>query len=732
MRTGLHALAALSLFAAILTAYGPGLSGPFFLDDLLIERQAVPPLRGDVVWRTLSQRRGLTNLTFTANLWVHGRSPFGFRLINVLLHAIAAIALMECTRISLLLRRPKVPSRQTALALAWLVAMLWALHPMQVSVAGYVIQRYEGLMGLCFITTLLGVALAARPGRGSPAMGGIIALSAMAIGLGTKETILVAPLVALLYDRIMIAGDWAAFLRRRGWIHAGLWLLALSQAGVIVHMVQPGESAATPSPWTASIQRAAGFGIEDLPWNVYLFSQPPALMHYLRGIVWPVGLMIDYGLKPQSVHRLWRGLPMEAAYSVSLVLVCILIAIGLVSLWRRRPAGFLIASALLVLAPTSSVIPILDPVFDHRMYLPLAFAAAGATWVACSMLEKWPRTKPGAMIVAIVVLSALAGVTLWRNVEHRSARAMWERAVAQDAHQARGWNHLARAQLAAGDPKAASIAAKRATTEDPLMVDAYVNRGQINLELGQWEAARQTLSLAIRLRPADWRAHQALALAWEGLGQLDQARQAAETAVQWGPDQAMPRINLGRIYLECRQIPQAEDAAKAAIQRDPSSAPAWNLFGLTQQQRGQWDQAVAAHTRALACDSNDVESLLHRGACYRSTGQWEQAYDDYVQVTRQRPEDARGWLNLGAMLLLANKPNDAIPMFDRTLRLQPELLPAYLNRAAALVQVGLLHEAEQDLLRYQQRGGKPDPKLVEGIKQAKRHPPTSPFIQGEK
>jgi len=241
--------------------------------------------------------------------------------------------------------------------LALAAALLWTLHPLQTECVTYLSQRAETLMGLFYLLTLYAVI------RGSQgpwsAVWYAVAAAACLLGMASKEIMASAPLCVLLYDRAFLAGSWRAAWRRR-------WKLYLALGGTWLYL---GYLILTAHGRGGTV----GFGLPITPWQ-HLRNQFVAICLYLRLAVWPHPLVLDYlGF---WVHRFGEAAPYA-------VVVAGLLAATLAALWRRPKVGFLGAWFFLVLAPSSSVFPLVETVAEHRMYLPLAALVVGAvvTWL---------------------------------------------------------------------------------------------------------------------------------------------------------------------------------------------------------------------------------------------------------------------------------------------------------------------------------------------------------------
>ncbi len=236
------------------------------------------------------------------------------------------------------------------------------------------------------------------------------------LGMASKEVMVSAPLTVLLYDRTFCTGSFREACRRRYGLYlalAGTWLLL----GWLV--ISTGGRGGT-----------AGFASHFFTWWSYLLTQPGVITHYLRLSLWPSALCLDYD---------W-----PAAQTASEVLYPGLLVVGLLGLtaWAlvKRPAwGFLGAWFFMILAPTSSFVPISDAAFEHRMYLSLA-AVTTALVVGGALAGRWlvhrgKITRPVSQVIGgcLVTFTAfvLGILTFQRNLDYRSDVSIWEDTLAK-------------------------------------------------------------------------------------------------------------------------------------------------------------------------------------------------------------------------------------------------------------------------------------------------------------
>ena len=212
------------LLLAAVIVYSDSFHGPFIFDDGPAIEQATAKQPWPV-WHTLIGPRPVVQATLALNYFIGGYNETGYHVGNLCIHILAALALFGVIRRTL--RLPSFGGRfdeKTAASLAFCAALLWAVHPLQTQAVTYVIQRMESLMGLFYLLTLYCFIRAASSPK--PRAWHVAAVAACALGMGSKEVMVSAPLIVLLYDRSFIAGSFREALRRRwgfmsGWRRRG-------------------------------------------------------------------------------------------------------------------------------------------------------------------------------------------------------------------------------------------------------------------------------------------------------------------------------------------------------------------------------------------------------------------------------------------------------------------------------------------------------------------------------
>jgi tetratricopeptide (TPR) repeat protein len=660
---------ALVIALAGLAVYSNSLSGPFVFDDQLsiVENASIREWwrLGSVLFpeRELpTAGRPLVNLSFALNYAAGGLDVRGYHLGNLALHIGCALLMFGVVRRTLELPAAGVPSTTTAANLAFGAALVWVIHPLNSEAVDYLSQRTELFMALFYVLTLYAAIRAWRSTR--PRAWQALAVLACGAGMACKESMVTAPVVVLLYDRIFLYKSAGDALRHRWRFYAGLaatWLLlaALMSSGPRIH--------------------SAGFSSGVSPWT-YLLNQTIMIARYVWLAVWPSSLVLNYGV-PLPL-TLGEVLP----YALIVVVLLVLTAIAL----GRRPAlGFLGAWVFITLAPTSSFVPIATEVgAERRMYLPLMALAVlaviavsrGIVLLATARSSRAERLTSSifrwaSASLLILASTALAAATISRNREYESslslARTVAERYPTSVAHHmlgaelsrtGRGDQALTELRLALpGDPKASytlgvelfrqdklneAIAAfERFVREQPMLLEVISARdlmGQAFARQRQWsQAARQYRTLLsmrpasveyqghlaeslfqdqafqeavveytkyLQLRPRDVPALTNLGIALAALDRGDEAITAFRRVVEIDARSGDAQKNLANALFDRRDTDGALEHARRAVALMPDDPGARDVLGRTLAVKGQLAAARAEFERALRIDPNHAEA----------------------------------------------------------------------------------------------------------------------------
>jgi len=577
-------LGAALLLAAAAGVYAGSLRNPFIFDDLPHIRDNADLRQDGAPWRVMFTKsfwtRPVLGLTLAANYALGGLDVRGYRAVNVAVHLLAALALAGLLRRTL--RRIGVGAGSLiADGLALATALLWTVHPLQTQSVTYIVQRGEAMMGLFYLLTLYGIVRAAESRR--PRWWYAAAVAACALGMGSKQVMITAPLVALLYDRTVLAGSLGEALRRRWGLYAGLaatWLVILPFAALVA---QNWLLAGAAPARSFMAQRPL-----PTPWE-YLRTEPGVLVHYLRLAVWPHPLCLDH---------FWPVARTAAEILPHAVLVTGLLGAAIWAAWRRPaglpsghpgtaagravadgtpavPGGDAVASPaprgrrsaaglaglvfFIILAPTSSVFPIEDPAFEHRMYLPLASVAAlavcgtyaaGAWALGRVVPADALRMRIGWMLASVLTAAAAAALgylTILRNEDYGSDYLMWSDIAAKRPDNPRAQYTLGNVLWRDGRLHEAIDRYREAIRLDGEHIHAHNNLANVLMGLGRYDEAVAEYRRALAIKPDYAEVWSNLGTCLALAGRRDEAIACFREALRLTPGLPLARNNLDRL-----------------------------------------------------------------------------------------------------------------------------------------------------------------------------------------
>lgn len=525
--------------------------------------------------------RPLVNLSFAINYRLGGLAPSGYHVMNIFFHVMNALLVMGIVRLTMRRAATGLPGDLVGFS----AALLWTLHPLNSEVVNYLTQRTESMMAFGYLLALYASIRAHSSTR--PLLWQSLAVMACAAGMACKETMVTAPVMLLLYDRVFVFASVRDAFRARGAFYgylAATWLL-LALLLINGQSISAGFSTAHVTPWT------------------YLLNQAVLVSRYLWLAVWPNGLVVYYGW-PQAltIAQVWP-------YALLLTL---LLAATVVSFIRTPRLAFLGAWFFVTLAPSSSLVPIATEAgAERRMYLPLAalvtLAVVAGAWV-------WRRVTPSrrslatslAVAALVLVATGFAALTLRRNHEYRSPLLLAETVLAR-------WP-TANAQQLVGTELAAIGRHEEAIRYLTRAVDGYPPAryflGQELYRVGRLDPAIDQLRHFIDAEPHLLAAHSAQVLigrALEQMGRLAEAVQQGQDVLAESPDDADAHALLADVYAAQEAFEDAIPHYRAFLAERPDDANAWNGLGIALVATGHQADAINAFWRAAAAAPTDAK-----------------------------------------------------------------------------------------------------------------------------
>jgi len=521
---------------AVFEIYWPAIHGPFLLDD-----SGMPYTAGTVDPTLSAWVKGLRPLlmfSFWLNYHTSGnQDTFGYHLVNVVLHVLnGSLILLAVRRV---LDWAGV-EKWHAGVLSVFAAGLFLLHPLQTESVTYIVSRSETLSVFWLLAAY--VAFLYRAGDAIYTLRALAILALFGAAVLTKEHTAVFPALLLLTDFYWNPGFSLLGIRRNWRLYAPIVVGGALAVAFVLRVLGTGPS--------------AGFGIKEFTWYQYFFTECRVIWDYLRMFVLPIGQNVDPDV-PIS-----HGIVDHGAILGFAGLIAASVAAWI---YRRR---FQIASYgwfvfLILLAPTSSFVPIWDPMAERRLYLPFI----GLLFIVVDFLRRWKTSRTTLVTALTIVLIIEAAATYQRNQLWASAISLWKDSVSGSPNKYRPRFQLAFAYFLAGDSGNA------------------IQQFQKTAELG-----KPTFDLLL-----DW------GLAYDAAGNLDQALDKLKQAAAMEQN-AHVYQTIGYVYGKMGKYPEALDALATSQKLDAGFPMTYYTRGNVFEEQGNRAQAAEEYKHALALD----------------------------------------------------------------------------------------------------------------------------------
>jgi protein O-mannosyl-transferase len=530
------ALGAILAGIVVLWAYWPSMNGPFLFDDTNLPF-AVSNISTQPLTAFLHGQRPL----LMASYWLSARlSPddtWWYHFLNVIIHCVTTVLVFFIVR-RLVVWANIAESRRGLLA--GFAAALFLLHPAQTEAVAYVAGRSDALsvmMAFAAFTVFL-----YRPEEGASWKTALAVLLLFGAALTSKEDTIALPALLLLTDLWWSKGSHWQGVWRNWKIYVPMALASVAGIAFFWNLLTHATT--------------AGFGFKEFTWYQYFFTEWRAIFVYLGMFLWPANLTLDWDF-PISHNVMEHGAIIWLAILISLMIAAWMVR-------RRFPLasyGFFVF--LILLAPTSSILPIKDPVAERRIY----FAMLGLLLVVVDVLARMKIDRQALAVGALVLVLMAAFVTHARAELWSDEVAIWEDTVRKSPEGGRPHFHLAM---------------------------SYYKAQRFDLALPEFEKTAQ-------LRPTDATVFLDWGLTYDSLNQPQAALEKLRQSAAMHPT-AQVYSQIGMVYGKRQDFPAALEALATAKQLDPNFPDTYVYLGVIHTRTNQLLEAVQDFRRALELD----------------------------------------------------------------------------------------------------------------------------------
>ncbi len=672
-----------------LAVYSNCFNNPFVFDDNSLlgneNIQELWPIYKPFLWSGESATAGrpILSFSFALNYALGGDKPFGYHLVNLLIHILNSFFLYLIIQGTF--RTPRLASSFSFVAspLAFVAALIWLVHPIHTECINYITQRSELLMGFFYLGTIY-AALRSWEGENKKTW---LCLSAVfcALGMATKEVMVTAPLLVFFYDYAFGGKNLRETFRERKILYlclAATWLILL---GLILS-----------NPRSSSV----GFShkISSLD---YLISQSYIIIHYLQTLFWPNVLVFDYGMAQAEVfsEHIFSFLAMTGLF------------LGSLGLYIYRPyLGFAPLSFFLILAPSSSFVPIVTEVgAERRVYLSSALiigliAGLAYAWLSSRKEKIVTRQKSYffALALAFLVISVLSYRSFLRNNDYANKVRIWESALQAVPDNPRAYHNLG---VALGDRKEfqkSQECFEKALALKPRYASCHYHLSLYSLHQGKLEEAlgqKEKLRKMAPHHPKLWELYRHLGDYELKREDIDQAYHYYEKILQRHPKSVALLKKLASYALQKGKWDRAFEFYEKALLRKPEDVDTYNVLGMIRLQQGDFPKAMEFYRKATDIDPKSPDAYNNIGVAFERQGDFPGALTYYYQALRLNEESVTTYHNIIMLSVKMGKFRDALHCAQEALKLDPENTNTLRYLGAFLVGQGKIDEGIQHYMK---------------------------------
>ncbi|MCK5236358.1 MAG: tetratricopeptide repeat protein [Deltaproteobacteria bacterium] len=640
-------VAFLSFLAFVI--YSNTFSSPFQLDDIraIVDNDKIRDLSNFLL---PDGARYVGDLSFAINYGISKLDLFGFHLVNILIHIINGFFVWWLT--VLIFRTPALKSYnmrpEVGILIAFSGAVLFIAHPLQTQAVTYIVQRYASLATLFYLLAMI-LYVKARLGASNRRSVFLLALAVISAvcAMKTKEISFTLPFVLILYELVFFGRSLGDIKRRL------FFILPMLATALII----PVSLIDTNTPLNEMLGefREAAQETESISRSEYLITQSRVLMTYIRLIFLPVNQNLDYH------YPIFGSIFVPEVFaSLVFLLSLFILAFYLAFRFKGQVAGLItifgfgVIYFFLTISVESSVIPIRDVIFEHRVYMPGIGIFIALSSLFCFVLLRSgvvsDITKAAAItaIVACVLAVPLGISTYKRNLVWKDSITLWEDVVYKSMDKPRAHYNLGVAYSKSANLDDAMKAYDIAIKLDPDYGHAYFNMANLLLKIGRVDEAILRYERAVNLLPGLPRVYNNLGNAYMSVNDFSKAMEFYNKALLVDPRYAIALNNLGFIYKSMGDEDRAISYFRSAIASDPDYAEAHNSLGSVYGARGQFEKAKDEYEQVLKLDPAHISARYNLALSYLYTGQYDRAHFELVTILSINPghQKARNLLTL--------------------------------------------------------------------------------------
>jgi len=610
--------------------YSNTLHSPFVFDDefTIYSNEAI---KQNTIYTQFNHQRYIGHITFALNYKFNNYTPFGYHLVNIIIHLINTILVYLLMKNLLTTFENNSTARKNNM-IPFIIALIFMVHPVQTQAVTYITQRFTSLAALFALGTLLFYVKFRKAEHGSYWYF-LLSLISTFLAYKTKENTATLPFIILLIE-IMFFKALSTSLKRRIFFLAPYFLLLIFLAVTFIN-----ASSLSGNILTKTLESTKETAI--MTRTQYLMTEQRVILTYIRLLLIPVKQSVDY-FYPLSASFF----ELRTFLSFCALLLLLIIAIAL---FKRFPfISFGILWFFIFLSIESTVIPITDVIYEHRVYLPSIGFILALVYTASMVLKKFP---PKVFTIFFLILCIALAITAYaRNEVWKDSISLW----------------------------------KDAATKFPQNIRCHLNLGFSYAEKGLYDNAIQELTIGIVNDYYDPNTHAILGYCYWKKGLMTVAEKEMNTAIQLAPWNIKYYRDLAIMYFANQNYKAALEILLKA-QKINASDPILNAqLGQAYCGAGDLAHAIPYYDKAIQLKANEADFYNERGLCYIYFNKFAESRRNFLKVIELAPHYADSYFLVGITYEMDGNFSLAADYYKKFLSMAPKEHPLFAQALARL------------------------------------------------
>lgn len=607
------AFAFIALLILILVIYGNSLDGSWIFDDepgiVLNKYVHLKSLTWDNIQKTfygIDQKkitRPIAYFTFGINYYFGQLNPFGYHIVNLIIHFCSSIFLFLFIYRTLNLPRLKAEYASSSYAVALLATFFWAANPVQVTAVTYIVQRMASMAGMFYVMSLY-FYLRGRTDETVWKKTFFLILCALSavLAIGTKENAILLPVSLYLYDLLLIRGISRESLLRG--IKVFILPALIAASVILIFFID-----------LSSLLRLGDYAIRPFSMYERLLTETRVIIFYISLLLYPVSsrLMLNHDfIISRSILDPWTTMA-----AIIFIAGCLGLAMAIA---KKKPLiSYCVFFFFLNHVIEGSFIP-LELVFEHTNYVPSMLFFVPLSLFAIYALDYFSYKKVIQIMAALSIsflLFAQGHTVHIYNILFKEPYLVWTDNIAKAPNLSRPYNNL----------------------------------GNLLWNWGLHEEAYRAYEKSFQLNRYD--VLPMVAAPVNNMGRYyffynnyNEAMNHFQTALKINPGYPPTWMNIARTQIQMNDLKGAEGSMQKALSKWPANAELHAILSFIRLKQGQNDGALKEAWKTLVIDGGFIDVTRAMGEAYRRKGLYERAVSCWEQYTAKYRNDLEGYLAL--------------------------------------------------------------------------------------